>query len=139
VRAAIRRADAPNVPDITGFDAIFVDFAKMEVMREDSPVILTATQFKILEFFVQNAERIISRDELLHLLEYNCFSQTIDSHILGCDTNSNQIPPTRCIFGPCVAPVLDSYPEQGLLQRYLSIRSCLLAAFAVTASHVNPG
>ena len=83
VRAAIRRRGAPNVPDITGFDAIFVDFAKMQVMREDSPVILTATQFKILKFFVQNAERIISRDELLHLLGYNCFSQTIDNHILG--------------------------------------------------------
>jgi DNA-binding response OmpR family regulator len=83
VRAAIRRADAPKVPDITGFDAIFVDFAKMEVMREDSPVILTATQFKILKFFVQNAERVISRDELLHLLGYNGFLQTIDNHILG--------------------------------------------------------
>jgi hypothetical protein len=37
VRAAIRRAAAPNVPDITGFAAIVVDFTKMEVMREDSP------------------------------------------------------------------------------------------------------
>src|SRR6266481_5313597 len=84
VRAAIRRTHTPNVSDVTGFDAIFVDFAKMEVMREDSPVALTATQFKILKFFVQNAERVISRDELLHLLGYqNYLSRTIDNHILG--------------------------------------------------------
>jgi hypothetical protein len=30
-----------------------------------------------LKFFVQNAVPVISRDELIHLLGYNCFSQTI--------------------------------------------------------------
>jgi two-component system, OmpR family, alkaline phosphatase synthesis response regulator PhoP len=83
VRAAIRRTHTSNVHDVIAFDAIFVDFAKMEVTREDSPVALTATQFKILKFFVQNAERVISRDELLHLLGYqNYRSRTIDNHIL---------------------------------------------------------
>jgi DNA-binding response OmpR family regulator len=83
VRAAIRRTHTSDQRDVVAFDAIFVDFVKMEVTREDSPVALTATQFKMLKFFVQNAERVISREELLHLLGYQDYpSRTIDNHIL---------------------------------------------------------
>ncbi len=52
-------------------------------MRGDSLIALTASEFKILKLFVQNAERVISRDELIHLLGYqNHPSRTIDNHIL---------------------------------------------------------
>ncbi len=38
----------------------------MEVTREGQPVGLTAQEFKILKFLVQNAERVISREQLLN-------------------------------------------------------------------------
>jgi DNA-binding response OmpR family regulator len=44
-----------------------VDFRNMQLRREGSVVVpLTPQAFKILKFMVQNAERVISRDELLN-------------------------------------------------------------------------
>lgn len=84
VRAAIRRTRKPQVPELLSFNAVSVDFARMEVTREGRPVLLTAQEFKILKFFVQNAERVTSRDELLQVLGYQNYpsTRTIDNHIL---------------------------------------------------------
>jgi DNA-binding response OmpR family regulator len=84
VRAAIRRTRRPHIPELVSFNAVSVDFIRMEVTREDRPVTLTAQEFKILKFFVQNAERVISRDELLQVLGYQNYPSTraIDNHIL---------------------------------------------------------
>jgi two-component system, OmpR family, alkaline phosphatase synthesis response regulator PhoP len=84
VRAAIRRTRKSQVPELVSFNAVSVDFARMQVTREDRPVILTAQEFKILKFFAQNAERVISRDELLQVLGYQSYpsTRTIDNHIL---------------------------------------------------------
>jgi DNA-binding response OmpR family regulator len=65
VRAAIRYADQAEAQARPTFDGVCIDFAKMEVTRDGSPVRLTALEFKILRFFVQNAQRVISREELL--------------------------------------------------------------------------
>ena len=51
---------------IVSFDDITADFKKMEVKRDGKPVVLTAQEFKTFQFLVQNAERVISRDELLN-------------------------------------------------------------------------
>jgi DNA-binding response OmpR family regulator len=84
VRATIRRTRKPQGPDLASFDGVSVDFARMEVTRDDRPVALTAQEFKILKFFVQNAERVISRDELLQVLGYQNYpsTRTIDNHVL---------------------------------------------------------
>jgi DNA-binding response OmpR family regulator len=84
VRAAIRRTRKPTISELVSFDAVSVDFARMKVTREDRPVVLTAQEFKILKFFVQNAERVISRDELLQVLGYQNYpsTRTIDNHVL---------------------------------------------------------
>src|SRR5207253_6509532 len=66
VRAALRRTTRTGVGEVFAFDAISVDFTKMEVTRDGQPVGLTAQEFKTLKFMVQNAERVISRDELLN-------------------------------------------------------------------------
>jgi DNA-binding response OmpR family regulator len=47
------------------FDNISVDWKKMEVLRDGEIVVLTAQEFKILQFLVHNPDRMISRDELL--------------------------------------------------------------------------
>ena len=57
----------------------------MELTRAGRPVPLTPQEFKILKFFAQNRERVISREELLNeVWGYNCYpsTRTVDNHIL---------------------------------------------------------
>src|SRR5207302_8266240 len=86
VRAALRHTTR-IVPEaqVVSFDDITADFKKMEVKRDGTPVILTAQEFKTFQFLVQNAERVISRDELLNeVWGYQNYpsTRTVDNHIL---------------------------------------------------------
>src|ERR1700722_18027032 len=85
VRAALRRTVRPAPTEKFSFEDIFVDFTKMEVLREGKPIALTAQEFKTLKFMVQNPERVITRDELLNeVWGYHNYpsTRTVDNHIL---------------------------------------------------------
>jgi len=85
VRAALRRTTRPSVTDTFSFDDIFIDFTKMEIVREGRTIALTAQEFKTLKFMVQNPERVITRDELLNeVWGYHNYpsTRTVDNHIL---------------------------------------------------------
>jgi DNA-binding response OmpR family regulator len=85
VRAALRHTTRTPEAQVVSFDDISVDFRKMEVKREDKPVVLTAQEFKTFQFLVQNADRVISRDELLNeVWGYQNYpsTRTVDNHIL---------------------------------------------------------
>src|SRR5277367_2172793 len=85
VRAALRRTVRTGTGDVVTFDGISVDFTKMEVNRNGDVVVLTAQEFKTLKFLIQNAERVISRDELLNeVWGYQNYpsTRTVDNHIL---------------------------------------------------------
>jgi DNA-binding response OmpR family regulator len=85
VRAAMRRSQRGTTPDVFSFADIVINFTKMEVRRAGRPVMFTAQEFKILKFFVQNAERVISREELLNQVwGYSHYptTRTVDNHIL---------------------------------------------------------
>src|SRR5438309_954506 len=85
VRAALRHTvRTPDVQVVT-FDDISADFKKMEIKRDGQPVVLTAQEFKTFQFLVQNADRVISRDELLNeVWGYQNYpsTRTVDNHIL---------------------------------------------------------
>ncbi|HXY04382.1 MAG TPA: response regulator transcription factor, partial [Terriglobales bacterium] len=71
--------------EVAVFDGISVDFTKMEVTRDGELITLTAQEFKTLKFMVQNAERVITRDELLNeVWGYQNYptTRTVDNHIL---------------------------------------------------------
>jgi len=85
VRAALRHTSRKASVSLVSFDGISVDFKKMEVQRDGKIVILTAQEFKTLQFLVQNADRVISRDELLNeVWGYQNYpsSRTVDNHVL---------------------------------------------------------
>ncbi len=85
VRAALRRTARTGTADVIAFDGISADFNKMEVIRDGQTVGLTAQEFKTLKFMAQNAERVISRDELLNeVWGYQNYpsTRTVDNHIL---------------------------------------------------------
>jgi DNA-binding response OmpR family regulator len=87
VRAVLRRSKRGAVPvEQYRFDDIYVDFLKMELTRSGHLVALTPQEFKLLRYFAQNIERVISRDELLNeVWGYNSYpsTRTVDAHMLN--------------------------------------------------------
>jgi DNA-binding response OmpR family regulator len=85
VRAALRRTLRPQITERFSFGDVSIDFTKMEIVREGRTIALTAQEFKTLKFMVQNAERVITRDELLNeVWGYHNYpsTRTVDNHIL---------------------------------------------------------
>lgn len=85
VRAALRRTTRPTPTEKFSFADVHIDFTKMEVVRDGKPIALTAQEFKTLKFMAQNAERVITRDELLNeVWGYHNYpsTRTVDNHIL---------------------------------------------------------
>ena len=85
VQAALRRLQKPvGVTSYTFGDCV-IDFAKMSARRAGKPLALTAHEYKLLKYFVENAERVLGREELLNeVWGYNAFptTRTVDNQIL---------------------------------------------------------
>jgi DNA-binding response OmpR family regulator len=85
VQAAIRRRRATPAQWVYRFGDCEVDFSKMTIQRAGNPVAITAHEFKLLRFFTENAERVLSRDVLLNQVwGYNFYplTRTVDNKIL---------------------------------------------------------
>src|SRR5271168_4514208 len=86
VQAALRRPQKHTLTTVTySFGACEIDFAKMSAKRSGKPITLTAHEFKLLKYFVENAERVLSREELLNeVWGYNSYptTRTVDNQIL---------------------------------------------------------
>lgn len=85
VQAAIRRQRKPATQNTYHFSDCEIDFQKMTVRRGGNPVVLTAHEFKLLKFFTENAERVLTRDVLLNeVWGYNFYptTRTVDNQIL---------------------------------------------------------
>ena len=85
VQAAIRRRNKPVQAEVYRFANCEIDFKKMTVLRDGKLVILTAHEFKLLKFFTENAERVLTREVLLNeVWGYNYFptTRTVDNQIL---------------------------------------------------------
>jgi DNA-binding response OmpR family regulator len=85
VRTAMRRSTRVPLTETFTFADVKVDFTKMELWRDGISVQLTAQEFKVLRFMIQNAERVLSREELLNFVwGYQNYpsTRTVDNHIL---------------------------------------------------------
>jgi DNA-binding response OmpR family regulator len=93
VRRAMRRAGtaaSDSAPDaapreLLAFDNVRIDFTSMEVVRAGKPLALTAQEFKLLKFFANSPDRVISREELLNEVwgyENYPTTRTVDNHVL---------------------------------------------------------
>jgi DNA-binding response OmpR family regulator len=86
VQAALRRPRVQAAATTTySFGECELDFAKMSARRGGKPIALTAHEFKLLKYFVENAERVLSREELLNeVWGYNSYptTRTVDNQIL---------------------------------------------------------
>jgi two-component system alkaline phosphatase synthesis response regulator PhoP len=85
VRAALRHSSGTSNISLVRFESISIDLKKMEVLRDGEIVMLTAQEFKTLQFLVQNPDRVISRGELLKEVwgyQNHPATRTVDNHIL---------------------------------------------------------
>jgi DNA-binding response OmpR family regulator len=85
VRTAMRRSGRAPSAETVAFGDVKVDFTKMELRRDGKLMQLTSQEFKVLKFMIQNAERVLSREELLNSVwGYQNYpsTRTVDNHIL---------------------------------------------------------
>ncbi|MGD9590023.1 MAG: response regulator transcription factor [Pyrinomonadaceae bacterium] len=90
VEALLRRSPA-NAANGNGtaaeayrFGSVSVDFKRAEVRKDDSPVELSAMEFKLLQFLIENRGHVHSRDHLLdEVWGYDAMpsTRTVDVHI----------------------------------------------------------
>ena len=82
---ALGKAVERFVSSTVAFGDVAVNFSAMEVLRKGEPVVLTSMEFKTLKYLIQNARRVISRDEMLNEVwgyeNYPC-TRTVDNHVL---------------------------------------------------------
>jgi len=85
VRALIRRSRQITPRKLCVFGDVEVDFSLVKVACRGIPVQLTFKEFRTLEFLIMNAQRVLSREELLNEVwgyrDYPC-TRTVDNHIL---------------------------------------------------------
>jgi DNA-binding response OmpR family regulator len=106
VQAALRRRHKPTAMVTYKFGECEVDFARMSARRAGTPITLTAHEFKLLKYFVENAERVLSREELLNeVWGYNSYptTRTVDNQILKLrqklEPNANEPRYLQTIYG----------------------------------------
>jgi two-component system OmpR family response regulator len=58
--------DRPNSESEVVFGEVAVNFPEMLAYRGSKPIRMTNMGFKMLKYLIQNARRVISRDELLN-------------------------------------------------------------------------
>jgi DNA-binding response OmpR family regulator len=85
VQAAMRRNKKKVETLPSRFGDITVDFVTMETRRADTVIPLTAHEFKLLRFFLDNPGRAVAREELLSGvwgLNLHLTTRTVDNQIL---------------------------------------------------------
>jgi len=87
VEALLRRAPGHTngaSHDAFRFGDVTVDFKRAEVLRDSEPVELSAMEFKLLQYLIENRGNVHSRDQLLDMVwGYDSMpsTRTVDVHI----------------------------------------------------------
>lgn len=85
IKAILRRVKEPHRGiDFYRFDAIELDFVRYEATKKGRPVPLTALEFALFHFLVQNKGRVVHRNEVLDSVwgkDVYVDARTVDKHI----------------------------------------------------------
>ena len=85
VKAVLRRTrPAEELPQLIRQGDIVIDLARHEVTCAGKPIVLTATEFRILQTLAGRPGRVFGRDEIIDSAigdDNNVFDRTIDVHI----------------------------------------------------------
>ena len=85
LRALARRKPATaNNTDLFSFGNLSIDFTARLLLRDGSPVALTPTEFRLLECFVRNRNKVLSRLQLLEQvwsIDFNLGTNVVDVYV----------------------------------------------------------
>lgn len=71
VRALLRRAPS-TASTVLSYNSVSLDPINMTVERDGNSIQVTAKEFALLEYFIRNAERVVSKDTLMqHVWDYD--------------------------------------------------------------------
>lgn len=87
VKALIRRStfEAGDIEEVS-FSNLIINFKKQEMTKSNIPVRLSATEYRILHYFIYHEGEVISRDKFLdEVWGYDSFptTRTVDNYILS--------------------------------------------------------
>lgn len=87
VKALIRRSTyEPGEIEKVAFANLKIDFKKQEMLKGINPVRLSATEYRILHYFIDHESEVISRDKFLdEVWGYDSYptTRTVDNYILS--------------------------------------------------------
>ena len=84
MRALLRRAGGVSAKGVLEFFDITMDLSAHRVQRNNRPIHLGPTEFRLLEFLMQHPRRVFSREELLDAVwgpDIHVEPRTVDVHI----------------------------------------------------------
>jgi DNA-binding response OmpR family regulator len=84
VKAVLRRTEPPAGAQTLQLGDLFVDTLAREVTVAGAPVELTAKEFDLLAYLLENAGIVVSRDQLLERvwgMTYAGGTRTVDVHV----------------------------------------------------------
>jgi DNA-binding response OmpR family regulator len=84
IRAVLRRTSG-EATRIARFGDVEVDIERRTVTRAGKEVKVTPAEYNLLSFFLQNADRVLTRDLILNSVwgyEYYPNTRTVDAHVV---------------------------------------------------------
>ncbi|HEV7921099.1 MAG TPA: response regulator transcription factor [Thermoanaerobaculia bacterium] len=84
VEAVLRRVKRKSVGEEIAFGEVHLDFRTYQATRSARPLDLTPREFRILRYFIDHSNEVVSREALLnHVWGYDssAFTRTVDTHM----------------------------------------------------------
>ena len=84
IRAVLRRAQKQSAAAVMAFREIRMDSTARRVTVDDKEVDLAFKEYELLRFFIENPNRVLSREELMNRVwntDFSGESRTLDIHI----------------------------------------------------------
>jgi|SRR5580704_1354167 DNA-binding response OmpR family regulator len=84
IRAVLRRA-SPEETKVLEFGEVEVDLTRRVVRRAGQELKLTRAEYNLLTYFLQNPDRVLTRDAILNSVwgyDYSLHTRTVDAHVV---------------------------------------------------------
>ena len=84
VEAVLRRVQRTATGDAYGFGDVALDFRTYQATKNGAALELTPREFRILHYFIDHADEVVTREALLnHVWGYDssAFTRTVDTHM----------------------------------------------------------
>ncbi|HEY8181270.1 MAG TPA: response regulator transcription factor [Thermoanaerobaculia bacterium] len=84
LEAVMRRTRRELPPDQVAFGDVKLDFRKYQASKAGAPMDLTQREFRILRYFLDHANAVVTRESLLHHVwgyDPSAMTRTVDTHV----------------------------------------------------------